>query len=168
MGPNSVAGQLDGTTSRDKIVKLPQPFAPIANYVPAVRVGDLVFVSGQGPIDSESGQKVVGKVGDTVSVEDARLAARLAGLNALAVLREELGSLDRVARVGKLFAAINAAKGFNRMSEVLDGCSDLLVEVFGEAGRHARTAIGASELPLDLCLELDLVVVVNSDSHAAT
>jgi len=167
MAPKSVAAQLDSTTNRDGIVKLPQPFAPIANYVSSVRVGDLVFVSGQGPIDSESGQKIVGKVGDTVSVEDARHAARLAGLNALAVLREELGSLDRVAHVAKLFAAVNAAKGFNRMSEVLDGCSDLLVEVFGEAGRHARTAIGASELPLDLCLELDLVVAVNSDSHAA-
>lgn len=167
MAPDSAAGQLDGTTSRDEIVKLPRPFAPIANYVPAVRVGDLVFVSGQGPIDSDSGQRIVGKVGDTVSVEDARIAARLAGLNALAVLQETLGSLDRVEHVVKLFAAVNAAEGFNRMSEVVDGCSDLLVEVFGHAGRHARTAIGASELPLDLCLELDLVVTVDSNSPAA-
>jgi enamine deaminase RidA (YjgF/YER057c/UK114 family) len=160
-------GQLDGTRKRDEIVMLPQPFAPIANFVSAVRVGDLMFVSGQGPIDSESGHKIVGKVGDTVSVEDARLAARLAGLNALAVLREELGSLDRVAQVTKLFAAVNAAEGFTRMPEVVDGCSDLLVEVFGDAGRHARTAIGASELPLDLCLELDLVVTVTPDPPAA-
>jgi enamine deaminase RidA (YjgF/YER057c/UK114 family) len=157
MTPNKVAE----TTARDEIVKLPRPFAPIANYVPAVRVGDLVFVSGQGPIDVESGLKVTGKVGDTVSIDDARDAARLAGLNALAVLREELGSLDRVARVAKLFATVNAASGFTRMSEVVDGCSDLLVEVFGDAGRHARTSVGVSELPLDLCIELDLVVSVH-------
>jgi enamine deaminase RidA (YjgF/YER057c/UK114 family) len=167
MSPDKVAGPPPSTTNRDEIVKLPQPLTPIANYVSAVRVGDLVFVSGQGPIDTESGQKVVGKVGDSVSVEDARLAARLAGLNALAVLRAELGSLDCVARVAKLFATVNAASGFTRMSEVVDGCSDLLVEVFGDAGRHARTAVGVSELPLDLCLELDLVVSVASGSSAA-
>jgi enamine deaminase RidA (YjgF/YER057c/UK114 family) len=156
MSPDEIAG----TGSRDDIVTLPPAMAPIANYVPAVRAGDLVFISGQGPIDTASGTKVVGKVGDTVSVEDAKLAARLAGLNALAVLREELGSLDRVERVTKLFATVNAASGFTRLSEVADGCSDLLVEVFGDAGRHARTAVGVSELPLDLCLELDLVVAV--------
>jgi enamine deaminase RidA (YjgF/YER057c/UK114 family) len=163
MAPNEVAEHSPGTTSRDEIVKLPQPLAPIANYVPAVRVGELVFVSGQGPIDTESGQKVVGKVGETVSVEEARLAARLAGLNALAVLQQELGSLDRVGRIAKLFATVNAASGFTRMSEVVDGCSDLLVEVFGDAGRHARTAVGVSELPLDLCIELDLVVSVAAE-----
>jgi enamine deaminase RidA (YjgF/YER057c/UK114 family) len=163
MIPNEVAEEPAGTRSRDDVVKLPPAMAPIANYVPAVRAGDLVFVSGQGPIDTESGAKVVGKVGDTVSVENAKLAARLAGLNALAALRQELGSLDRVARVTKLFATVNAASGFTRMSEVVDGCSDLLVEVFGDAGRHARTAVGVSELPLDLCLELDLVVSVTAE-----
>jgi enamine deaminase RidA (YjgF/YER057c/UK114 family) len=160
MAPNEVAAEPTGTRSRDDVVELPPLMTPIANYVQAVRVGDLVFVSGQGPIDTESGAKVVGKVGDTVSVEDAKLAARLAGLNALAVLREELGSLDQVERVVKLFTTVNAASGFTRMSEVADGCSDLLVEVFGDAGRHARTAVGVSELPLELCLELDLVVSI--------
>jgi enamine deaminase RidA (YjgF/YER057c/UK114 family) len=163
MTPNEVAEQSPGTGSRDDVVKLPPPFAPIANFVPAVRVGELVFVSGQGPIDTEAGTRVVGKVGGTVSLEDAKLAARLAGLNALAVLRQELGSLDRVARVVKLFATVNAASGFTRMSEVVDGCSDLLVEVFGDAGRHARTSVGVSELPLDLCIELDLVVSVTAE-----
>jgi enamine deaminase RidA (YjgF/YER057c/UK114 family) len=159
--------EIAGTRSRDDIVTLPPAMAPIANYVSAVRAGDLVFVSGQGPIDTESGAKVVGKVGDAVPVEEARLAARLAGLNALAVLREELGSLDLVERVTKLFVTVNAASGFTRMSEVANGCSDLLVEVFGDAGRHARTAVGVSELPFDLCLELDLVVAVTPDSPAA-
>ena len=158
MTPNEVAAR-----SRDDIVKLPPAMAPIANYVQAVRTGDLVFVSGQGPINTETGAKMVGKVGDAVSVEDARLAARLAGLNALAVLREELGSLDRVERVIKLSALVNAASGFTGMSEVVNGCSDLLVEVFGDAGRHARTAVGVAELPLDLCLELDLVVSVAAE-----
>lgn len=156
MSPDEIAG----TRSRDDIVTLPPAMAPIANFVSAVRAGNLLFVSGQGPIDTRSGDKVVGKVGEAVSVEDAKLAARLSGLNALAVIRDELGSLDHVERVTKLFVTVNAAGGFTRMSEVADGCSDLLVEVFGDAGRHARTAVGVSELPMDLCLELDLVVAV--------
>jgi enamine deaminase RidA (YjgF/YER057c/UK114 family) len=135
--------------------------APPATFAPVVRVGDLAFVSGQGPIDAETGAIVVGKVGGSVSVEDARAAARLAGLNALAVLRREFGTLDRVARVAKLFGTVNAAPGFTRIPEVMDGCSELLVEVFGDAGRHARTSVGVSELPFDMCLELDLVVMLH-------
>jgi enamine deaminase RidA (YjgF/YER057c/UK114 family) len=134
--------------------------APPATFAPVVRVGELAFVSGQGPIVAETGAMVVGKVGGSVSVDDARAAARLAGLNALAVLRRELGTLDRIARVAKLFGTVNAAPGFTRIPEVMDGCSELLVEVFGDAGRHARTSVGVSELPFDLCLELDLVVML--------
>ena len=166
MTPNEVAQQA-GPLSRDQIVALPQPMAPIANFVSAVRVGDLLFVSGQGPIDTGSGRRVSGKVGGSVSIEEAFSAARLAGLNALAVLRDQLGSLDRVGRVAKLFVTVNAAPGFTEMSQVADGCSDLLVEVFGDAGKHARTAVGVAELPFDLCLELDLVVTVNGDGPAA-
>jgi enamine deaminase RidA (YjgF/YER057c/UK114 family) len=153
--------------SRDRVVKLPRPMTPVANYVSTVRVGELLFVSGQGPIDTETGEKVVGKVGDAVSVADASVAARLACLNALAAVQAELGSLDRIGRVAKVFVTVNAATGFTAMSEVADGCSDLLVEVFGDAGRHARTAIGVAELPLGLCLELDLVVTVAADTPTA-
>jgi enamine deaminase RidA (YjgF/YER057c/UK114 family) len=123
-------------------------------------------VSGQGPIDAATGDMVVGKVGASVSLDDARAAARLAGLNALAVLRRELGTLDRVARVAKLFGTVNAAPGFIRIPEVMDGCSELLVEVFGDAGRHARTSVGVSELPFDLCLELDLVLALHPAEEA--
>src|SRR5262249_60369901 len=97
MSPDEIAG----TRSRDDIVTLPPAMAPVANYVSAVRTGNLVFVSGQGPIDTESGDKVVGEVGDAVSVEDAKLAARLAGLNAVAAPRDALGSLDRAERAAK-------------------------------------------------------------------
>lgn len=135
--------------------------APPATFAPVVRVGELAFVSGQGPIDAATGAMVVGKVGTSVSLDDARAAARLAGLNALAVLRRELGTLDCVARVAKLFGTVNAAPGFTRIPEVMDGCSELLVEVFGDAGRHARTSVGVSELPFDLCLELDLVLALH-------
>lgn len=134
--------------------------APAANYVSVARAGELAFVSGQGPIVTETGAMVVGKVGGQVSLDEARAAARLAGLNALAVLRHELGSLERVTHVAKLSGLVNAAPGFNRIPEVMDGASELLVEVFGDAGRHARTSVGVSELPFDLCLELDLVVAV--------
>jgi enamine deaminase RidA (YjgF/YER057c/UK114 family) len=140
--------------------------APPATFDPVVRAGELTFVSGQGPIDAATGTMVVGKVGASVSLDEARAAARLAGLNALAVLRRELGTLDRVARIAKLFGTVNAAPGFTRIPEVMDGCSELLVEVFGDAGRHARTSVGVSELPFDLCLELDLVVVLHSGDAA--
>jgi enamine deaminase RidA (YjgF/YER057c/UK114 family) len=149
------------STGRDDVVALPEPMRPAGTYVPVVRVGEIAFVSGQGPIVVETGAMVKGKVGESVSVDEARAAARLAGLNALAALRQELGTLDRVAHVAKLYGVVNAAPGFNRMSEVMEGCSELLVEVFGEAGRHARTSVGASELPFDLCLELDLVVALH-------
>lgn len=147
------------------MVVLPEPMTPAAMYVPVVRAGEIAFVSGQGPIVAETGAMVVGRVGESVSIDEARAAARLAGLNALAVLRQELGTLERVAQVAKLFGVVNAAPGFNRMSEVMDGCSELLVEVFGAAGRHARTSVGVSGLPFDLCLELDLVVALHPEDR---
>ena len=155
------AGRIPGP--RDEVVTLPEPAPAAGMFAPVVRAGRVVFVSGQGPIESASGNMVVGKVGDSVSVEEARAAARLAGLNALAVLRRELGSLERIERVAKLFGTVNAAPGFTRMPEVIDGCSELLLEVFGEAGRHARTSIGVSELPFNLCVELDLVVTLGDE-----
>ena len=140
-------------------IELTGVFAPAGMYVGAVRTGSLVFVSGAGPIRPD-GTFVTGKVGRDVDLDAAKAAARLTGLQLLAVLRAELGSLDRVARVVKTLGMVNCAPGFNRTPAVIDGCSELLIEVFGEAGRGARSAVGMAELPFDIAVEIELVVEV--------
>jgi enamine deaminase RidA (YjgF/YER057c/UK114 family) len=154
---------MDGTMSAEARLKqlgieLPDVMPPAGSYVPAKRSGDLVFVSGQGPW--HAGGLVKGKVGRDLSVAQARDAARLTGLNVLAVLRAELGSLDRVASIVKLLGMVNCAPGFNDTPAVINGCSDLLLEVFGEAGRHARSAVGMAELPFDIAVEIELIAEV--------
>jgi enamine deaminase RidA (YjgF/YER057c/UK114 family) len=136
---------------------LPEAPKPVANYVPAVRTGNLVFVSGQACLVNGE-MKYKGKVGADLTVEQGYEAARLAALNALAILRAELGDLNRVRRVVKVFGLVNSAPGFNLQPQVINGASDLLVEVFGEAGRHARSAVGANELPFDTPVEVELIV----------
>lgn len=140
-------------------IELPPPPKPVASYVPAVRTGNLVFLSGQGPV---AGGKptVTGKVGAELTEEQGNKAARATILNSLAVLRAEIGSLDRVRRIVKLVGWVNSAPGFVRQPWVINGASDLLVEIFGEAGRHARSAVGANELPLGIPVEIELVVEV--------
>ena len=140
-------------------IELTGVFAPAGMYVGAVRTGSLVFVSGAGPIRPD-GTFVTGKVGRDVDLDAAKAAARLSGLQLLAVLRTELGSLDRVARVVKTLGMVNCAPGFNRTPAVIDGCSELLIDVFGEAGRGARSAVGMAELPFDIAVEIELVVEV--------
>jgi len=141
------------------VIELTGVFAPAGMYVGAVRTGSLVFVSGAGPIRPD-GTFVTGKVGRDVDLDAAKAAARLTGLQLLAVLRAELGSLDRVARVVKTLGMVNCAPGFNRTPAVIDGCSELLIEVFGEAGRGARSAVGMAELPFDIAVEIELVVEI--------
>jgi enamine deaminase RidA (YjgF/YER057c/UK114 family) len=144
---------------RELGIELPEVMPPAGSYVPAVRTGDLVFVSGQGPMGV--GEPILGKVGGNLTLEQGVEAARIVGLNLLAVLRAELGSLDRVTRVVKLLGMVNCAPGFNQTPAVINGCSDLLVEVFGDAGRHARSAVGMAELPFDIAVEAELVVAVS-------
>jgi enamine deaminase RidA (YjgF/YER057c/UK114 family) len=138
---------------------LPAPPKPVANYVPVVRVGDLLFLSGVLP--SKDGQLIMtGKLGQTLSIEQGMEAAKVAVLNALAIVRSEVGSLDRVKRVVKMVGHIASATGFTDQPQVLNGASDLLVAVFGEAGRHARVAVGAAELPRQAPVEIELIVQV--------
>jgi enamine deaminase RidA (YjgF/YER057c/UK114 family) len=144
-------------------IQLPEPFPPAGNYVGAVRTGSLVFLSGTGPVRAD-GSVITGKVGDTVDLEAAVDAARLTGLQLLAGLRRELGTLNRVRRVVKTLGMVNCAAGFNRTPQVIDGCSNLLVEVFGDAGRGARSAVGMAELPFDIAVEIELVVEVDDSS----
>ena len=142
-------------------LRLPVPPRPVANYVPAVQIGGLVFTSGVLPV-REGQIAMVGKLGKELSVEQGQDAARLALLNALSVVKQELGSLNRVARVVRLTGHVASSAGFTQQPVVLNGASDLLVAVFGEAGRHTRVAVGAAELPLGAPIEIELIIEVKS------
>ena len=140
---------------------LPTVPAPVAAYVPAVRFSDLVFTSGQLPL--VDGQlKAVGQVGAAVSPEEAYGCARVAALNGLAAVVEATGDIDVVARVVKVVVYVASAPGFTGQPQVANGASDLLGEIFGQAGRHARSAVGVASLPLDAPVEVELVVAVGS------
>jgi enamine deaminase RidA (YjgF/YER057c/UK114 family) len=131
----------------------------VGNYVGAVRSGNLVFVSGHGP--ARDGEFVyVGKVGADVDTETARRAAELVVLNCLASLKEEIGDLDRVVRVIKLLGMVNSAPSYCEQPKVIDAASELLVHIFGQRGRHARSAVGMASLPFDISVEIEMVVEV--------
>jgi enamine deaminase RidA (YjgF/YER057c/UK114 family) len=136
---------------------LPSAPKPVASYVPAVRSGNLLFLSGILPM--KDGKPVwTGKLGRELTVEQGAEAARLACLNALAVIRAELGSLNAVTRIVRLGGHVASADGFTQQPAVVNGASDLLVSIFGDAGRHARLALGAHELPLGAAIELELII----------
>lgn len=140
-------------------LELPSPPKPVATYVPAVLAGDLLFVSGVLPVrDGRLEQE--GKLGRELTVEQGYESARLAVLNALAIVRQELGTLDRVRRVVRLVGHVASAEGFVQQPAVVNGASDLLVKLFGDAGRHARVAVGAAQLPLNAPVELELILQV--------
>jgi enamine deaminase RidA (YjgF/YER057c/UK114 family) len=140
-------------------VILPASPSPIANFVSHVREGQLLFLSGQGPQEAD-GFLHTGKVGADVTAEEAYEHARLTGLNLLAVMHEALGDLSRVKRIVKLLGMVNAVPEFGEHPKVINGCSDLLIEVFGEAGRHARSAVGFGSLPNNITVEIEAVVAV--------
>jgi enamine deaminase RidA (YjgF/YER057c/UK114 family) len=140
-------------------IQLPEPPPPVANYVGAVRTGNLVFVSGHGPY-RDGKYNWIGKVDSEVTVQEAREAARVTIINALASLRTEIGSLDRVTRVVKLLGMVNSDPGFRRQPEVIDGASDLLEDIFGERGKHARSAVGLGALPMGIAVEIEMIVEV--------
>jgi len=154
-----MAGEIDARLEELGIA-LPEPAAPVANYVATVRTGNLIFVSGQVPI--EGGQfKHVGKLGADLTVEDGQAAARLCGINIIAQVKQALGGdLDRVVRVVKLGGFVNSAPDFTQQPQVINGVSDLMVEVFGDKGRHARAAVSAGALPAGVSVEVDAVVEV--------
>jgi len=137
-------------------IVLPAVPTPLANYVPYAQVGKLVFLSGQGPRRAD-GTFYTGKVGTEVTVQDAYEHARLVGLGLLATLRAAAGSLDKIKRVVKLLGMVNDGPGFTDQPKVINGCSDLMVEVFGERGRHARSAVGMSGLPANITVEIEAI-----------
>ena len=140
-------------------ITLPAPPKPVATYVPAVRAGDLLFLSGVIPF-RDGKLALEGKLGKDLTVEQGYEASRIALLNALAIVRSEIGSLDRVRRLVRMVGYVASAEGFVQQPAVINGASDLLVKIFGEAGRHARVALGAAELPLNAPVELELIVEV--------
>jgi enamine deaminase RidA (YjgF/YER057c/UK114 family) len=142
-------------------IELPMAPKPVANYVPVVRVGDLLFLSGVLP--SRDGQLILtGKLGQGITIEQGMEAAKVAALNALAIVRGEVGSLDKVKRIVKMVGHIASAPGFTDQPQVLNGASDLLVQIFGETGKHARVAVGAAELPRQAPVEIELIVQVTA------
>jgi len=139
-------------------ITLPKPAAPVAAYVPVVIQGGFAYVSGQ--VSQENGQMITGKLGENMDIERGQKAARTCGLMILAQLKEALGSLDRVERMVKLGVFVNCTGDFTDQPKVGNGASELMQEVFGEAGRHARSAVGVTVLPLGVAVEVDAIVAV--------
>lgn len=139
-------------------LRLPEVPTPIAAYVNCVRSGNLLFLSGGLPIDGDN--KVIGKVPTDVSIEDAKQAARICILNRLAVIRDEIGSLDKVKQIVSLNGFVSSEPDFYGHPQVINGASELLVDIFGDKGKHSRTALGAPALPLNCTVEINLVVEV--------
>ena len=144
----------------DMGLELAAPSAPIANFVPTVRTGNLLFVSGHIPRLPDGSVLHPGKVGRELSVQQGYEAAKLAMVNCLASIKEALGDLDRVRRVVKLLVMVNASSEFDRQFLVGNGASDLLVELYGDQGRHARSAVGMGSLPRGACVEIEMIVEV--------
>ena len=139
---------------------LPQPPRPVANYVPAVRAGNLLFVSGHGPYN-DGKTKASGKVGRELTIEEGYQAARNVALNCLASVKGAVGDLDKVKRVVKLLGMVNCTEDFKDSPKVINGCSDLLVTIFGEAGKHARSAVGMQALPKQIAVEIEMVLEID-------
>jgi enamine deaminase RidA (YjgF/YER057c/UK114 family) len=141
-------------------IVLPPVSRPVGTYVGCKRVGDILYVGGHGPVGADG--IIRGKVGGDVSLERAQEAARLTALSMLATVEAELGSLDLIKQIVKVFGMVNCAPGFNQTPAVIDGCSDVLVAIFGEAGRHTRSAVGMAELPFDIAVEIEMIVELSS------
>ena len=142
-------------------IEIPVASSPVANYVNAVTTGNLVFLAGKGPRNSD-GTYITGKVGEDLTVEEGYAAARLTAINQLAVLKAHLGDLGRVKRVVKVLGMVNCAPGFGDQPEVINGFSDLMVEVFGDKGKHARAAVGMAALPRNIAVEIEMIVEIEN------
>ncbi len=140
-------------------ITLSQPTNPVANYVHAVRVGNILYLAGKGP-SRPDGAYVVGKVGRDLSIEEGYAAARLTGVQHLSVLKAELGSLNKVKRIVKVLGMVNCTEDFKDQPKVINGYSDLMVEIFGEKGKHARSAVGMYALPFNMAVEVEVIVEI--------
>lgn len=144
---------------KEKGITLITPGKPVANYVNAVRVGNLLFLAGKGPTKPD-GTNITGKVGKDLTIEQGYEAARLVAINHLSVLKAELGSLNKVKRIVKVLGMVNCTENFKDQPKVMNGYSDVMVEIFGEKGKHARSAVGMHALPSDIAVEVEVIVEV--------
>jgi enamine deaminase RidA (YjgF/YER057c/UK114 family) len=142
-------------------IQLPEAASPVANYVNAVRTGNILFLAGKGPKKTD-GTYITGKVGIDLSQEEGYEAARITAINQLAVLKAELGDLNKVRRIIKVLGMVNAPDNFTNHPEVINGFSDLMVEVFGDKGKHARAAVGMASLPRNIAVEIEMIVEVEN------
>ena len=140
-------------------LELPPPIKPVANYVTAVRSGNLIFLSGHGPV-RDDGTLITGKVGTDLSVEDGYKAARQVALVLLSSLKAAVGDLDKVKRIVKVLGMVNCPSDFEDQPKVINGASDFLVEAFGEKGQHARSAVGMNALPSNIAVEIEMIVEI--------
>lgn len=141
-------------------ITLPDAPPPVASYVPFVRTGNLLYLAGLGPANRPDGTSPTGRLGQDLTVEEGYEAARLTGINLLARLRGAVGDLDRVKQIVKLLSMVNSTPKFRDQPAVANGCSDLLVEVFGDRGRHARSAVGMASLPNNIPVEIEMIVEI--------
>ena len=147
------------TKLKEKGIVLAAPGKPVANYVNVVRVGNLLFLAGKGPTNPD-GTNITGKVGKDLTIEQGYEAARLTAINHLAVLKAELGSLNKVKRIVKVLGMVNCTEDFKDQPKVINGYSDLMVEIFGDKGKHARSAVGMYALPSNIAVEVEVIVEI--------
>lgn len=160
LGLSSVLFAQDAETKlKEKGIVLTPPSSPVANYVNAVRVGNLLFLAGKGPQKADN-TYITGKVGKDLTIEQGYEAARLTAIAHLAVLKNELGSLNKVKRIVKVLGMVNCAEDFKDQPKVINGYSDFMVEIFGEKGKHARSAVGMVALPFNMAVEVEVIVEV--------
>ena len=143
-------------------IELYKPTPPVANFVKAVKTGNLVFLAGHGPLKPD-GKYVLGKVGADLTVEEGYKAARFVAISLLSSLKTEIGDLNLVKRIVKVKGMVNATTDFKQHPQVINGCSDLLVEVFGENGKHARAAVGMGSLPINIAVEIEMIVELKEE-----
>ncbi len=157
---SSLAQKVDYDKKIEELgIELITPTKPIANYVKAVRTGNLLFLSGHGP-SKPDGTSITGKVGKDMSIEEGYAAARQAAISLLSTMKNELGSLNKVKRVVKVLGMVNCTPDFTDQPKVINGCSDLLVAVFGDNGKHARSAVGMNALPSNITVEIEIIVEI--------
>ena len=141
-------------------IVLPKPSAPLYSYVSFTRTGNLIYLSGQGPKKAD-GSFITGKLGKDLSIEEGTEAAKLTGINLIATLQSAIGDLSKVKRIVKVFGMVNCAENFYDQPKVINGFSDLMVAVFGEKGKHARSAVGMIALPMNIAVEVEMIVEVS-------
>jgi len=159
IAPFTVCAQDAETKLKEKGIVLIPPPSPVANYVNAVRVGNLLYLSGRGPSKAD-GSYITGKLGKDLTIEQGYEAARLTAINHLSVLKSELGSLNKVKRVVKVLGMVSCTEDFKDQPKVINGYSDLMVEIFGDKGKHARSAVGMYALPFGMAVEIEIILEV--------